>query len=230
MSVLSTLIRHDATLQYRYGIYAAYAFVVAFYVVVLTLGRGLLPAWGVGLVIYTDPAAVGFFFLGALVMLEKGEGVRTALAVTSLRAATYLAAKVATLGSISLGASAILILVHGEVANPALLLVAVALSSLAFIGLGIPIALRFRTVNGYLVGSASFLSPIIALAGLALLEPMPVWMALWPPVAQFRLVLVATGYGTASAAEIAAMLVVSIATAAGMLVWATAALRTELGK
>lgn len=230
MSVLSTLIRHDATLQYRYGIYAAYAFVVAFYVVVLTLGRGLLPAWGVGLVIYTDPAAVGFFFLGALVMLEKGEGVRTALAVTSLRAATYLAAKVATLGSISLGASAILILVHGEVANPALLLVAVALSSLAFIGLGIPIALRFRTVNGYLVGSASFLSPILALAGLALLEPMPVWMALWPPVAQFRLVLVATGYGTASAAEIAAMLVVSIAAAAGMLVWATAALRTELGK
>jgi len=230
MSVLSTLIRHDATLQYRYGIYAAYAFVIVFYIVVLTLGRGLLPAWGVGLVIYTDPAAVGFFFLGALVMLERGEGVRTALAVTSLRAVTYLAAKIATLGSISLGACAILILVHGEVANPALLLLAVALSSLAFIGLAIPIALRFRTVNGYFIGSAGFLAPIIGLGGLALLEPMPLWMALWPPVAQFRLVLVATGYGTADAGEIAAMLAVSAVAAAAMLAWATAALHKELGK
>ena len=39
-----------------------------------------------------------------------------------------------------------LIAVHGGVANPALLLLAVALSSLAFIGLGIPIALRFRAI------------------------------------------------------------------------------------
>ena len=68
MSTLSTVLMHDARLQYRYGIYAAYAFVIAFYVVILTVGRGLLPEWGVGLVIYTDPAAVGFFFLGALVM------------------------------------------------------------------------------------------------------------------------------------------------------------------
>jgi fluoroquinolone transport system permease protein len=230
MSTLSTVLVHDARLQYRYGIYAAYAFVIAFYVVILTVGRGLLPEWGVGLVIYTDPAAVGFFFLGALVMLEKGEGVRTALAITPLRARTYLAAKAMTLGSISVGACAILIAVHGGVANPALLLLAVALSSLAFIGLGIPIALRFRTVNGYLMGSSSFLVPLIAPAGLVLLEPMPVWMAVWPPVAQFRLVLVATGYGSASTADIALMLAIAAAAAIAMLIWATAVLRKELGK
>jgi fluoroquinolone transport system permease protein len=230
VSTLSTVVLHDARLQYRYGIYAAYAFVIAFYILVLTLGRGLLPEWGVGLVIYTDPAAVGFFFLGALVMLEKGEGVRAALAVTPLKASTYLAAKAVTLGSISVGACAVLIIVHGGVANPALLLLAVALSSLAFIGLGIPIALRFRTVNGYLVGSAGFLTPLIALAGLALVDPMPVWMAIWPPVAQFRLVLVATGYGSASLAEIVFMIAISAAAAAAMLVWATASLRKELGK
>lgn len=230
MSTLSTVLLHDARLQYRYGIYAAYAFVIAFYVAALTVGRGLLPEWGVGLVIYTDPAAVGFFFLGALVMLEKGEGVRTALAITPLRARTYLAAKAMTLGSISIAACAILIVVHGGVANPALLLLAVALSSMAFIGLGIPIALRFRTVNGYLVGSAGFLTPLLGLAGLALLEPMPVWMAIWPPVAQFRLVLIATGYGAASMPEITLMIAIAAAAAAAMLIWATASLRKELGK
>jgi len=163
-------------------------------------------------------------------MLEKGEGVRAALAITPLRARTYLAAKAATLSSISIAACAILIVVHGGVANPALLLLAVALSSLAFIGLGIPIALRFRTVNGYLVGSASFLTPVIALAGLALIEPMPVWMAVWPPVAQFRLVLLATGYGTASTGEVVSMIAVAAATTVGMLIWATSSLRKELGK
>ncbi len=59
---------------------------------------------------------------------------------------------------------------------------------------------------------------------------MPLWMALWPPVAQFRLVLVATGYGTADAGETAAMLAVSAVAAAAMLAWATAAWRKELGK
>ena len=230
MSTVSTFIAHDARLQYRYGIYAAYAFVVAFYIAILTVGRGLLPAWGVGLVIFSDPAAVGFFFLGALVMLEKGEGVRTALAITPLRAQTYLVSKIVTLGGLGFGTSAILILVHGSVANPALLLVAVALTSLSFIGLGMPIALRFRTVNGYLVGSASFLTPLIAPAALALLDPMPVWLALWPPVAEFRLILVATGHGAASAVEISAMLAMSAMTAAAMLIWAHGALRRELGK
>lgn len=230
MSTIPALLRHDARLQFRYGIYFAYTFVVGFYIVVLTLGRGLLPDWGVGLVIFTDPAAVGFFFLGALMMLEKGEGVRTALAITPLRGRTYLLSKATTLGGISIAASVILILVHGSVANPALLLLTVAVTSLTFIGLGIPIALRFRTVNGYLVGSASFLTPVIAVAGFALLEPMPLWMALWPPVAQFRLILVATGYGTASTGEIVTMLATSLAGAVAMLVWATAGLRAEFGK
>ncbi len=152
MSVLSTFIRHDATLQYRYGIYAAYAFVIAFYIVVLTLGRGLLPAWGVGLVIYTDPAAVGFFFLGALVMLGKGEGVRTALAVTSPSRSHLSGGQDRDAGSIS---SRRLRHPHPRPRGrrqPGLAAPRRRALPLAFVGLGIPIALRFRTVNGYLVG------------------------------------------------------------------------------
>ena len=52
-----------------------------------------LPAWAPAFIIFTDPAALGFFFLGALMMLERSEGVRTALAVTPLSAADYLTAK-----------------------------------------------------------------------------------------------------------------------------------------
>ena len=115
MTALVALVGHDARLQYRYGIYVAYAFVVGFYVLVLCLGRGLLPSWALALVIYSDPAAVGFFFLGALMMLEKGEGVRTALATSPVTAAQYLMGKMVTLTSVALLASLIVMLVHRQV-------------------------------------------------------------------------------------------------------------------
>jgi fluoroquinolone transport system permease protein len=230
MSSLLVLARHDTRLQYRYGIYAAYAFVVGFYALVLTLGRGALPAWAIALVIYTDPAAVGFFFLGALMMLEKAEGVRTALAASPATAAQNLAGKIVTLGLLAHRACAVLILIHGSVPHPALLLLAVALTSVGFLGIGVPIALRFRTVNAYLVGSGAFLTPVIAPAALALLDPMPPWLGLWPPVAQFRLILVALGHAPADASEIVVLLAVA-AVAAALGVWlAVAALRGELGK
>ena len=54
-----------------------------------------------------------------------------------------------------------------------LLLSTVALTSVQYIGIGVPIALRFKTVSGYLMGSAGFLTPVIAPAFLALLDPFP---------------------------------------------------------
>lgn len=229
MSMLLVLVGNDARLQYRYGIYAAYAFVVGFYVLALLLGRDVLPAWGVALIVYTDPAAVGFFFLGALLMLEKAEGVRVALAVTPATAGQYLAGKVVTLTGVALIACSVLLLVHPAASAP-LLLLAVALSSVAFLGIGVPIALRFRTVNGYLVGSSGFLIPLIGPAFLALLEPMPAWLGLWPPVAQFRLVLLALGYGRASPLELGLFLLVAVAAAIAAILYAHRQLRRELGK
>ena len=113
---------------------------------------------------------------------------------------------------------------------PPLLLVAVALTSICFIGIGVPVALRFRTVNGYLVGAGGLLTPVIAPAAFALLDPLPVWAMLWPPIAQFRLILVATGYGSATPLEITLMLVVCAIAAAAAVWFAIAVLKREFGK
>jgi fluoroquinolone transport system permease protein len=227
---LLALVRHDMRLQARYGIYLAYGFVVAFYVTVLAGLGGHLPSWAIGVLLYSDPAAVGFFFLGALMMLEKGEGVRTALAIAPAGAADYLAGKAITLTGLSLLAALVIVVtVHPE-ANLGLLLVAQALTSLSFIGLGVPLALRFRTVNGYLVGAGAALTPFLLPAALALFEPMPVWALLWPPAAQLRLILVATGHGMATSIEIALMLASMLVFAAATTVVALVALRRELGK
>lgn len=225
-----TLIGHDARLQYRYGIYVAYAFVVVFYIAALVGGRALLPPWAVALIIFTDPAAVGFFFLGALMMLEKAERVRAAFAVSPVSPADYLVGKTVTLTTVALAASAIIMVVAHDVANPALLLVAVVLTSVAYVGIGIPIALRFKTVNGYLVGSSGFLIPVIAPGFLALLDPTPLLVLVIPAAAQFKLILVAIGAGTADAIELSLALGISAAAAAGAMWLALHFLRKELGR
>jgi hypothetical protein len=122
-----------------------------------------------------------------------------------------------------------LVLLH-RATNPALLLATSVMTSMTFIALGTPIAFRFRTVNAYLVGSSIFLMPVIAPAALALLQPMPVWLGLYPPVAQLRLLLVSSGYGSAAWPEIALMLAVNAACTAAATAYAIRALKRELGK
>jgi fluoroquinolone transport system permease protein len=227
---VATLIAHDARLQWRYGIYAAYAVVLLMYAAIITSAGERLPGWVAATIIFTDPAALGFFFLGALMMLERGEGVRMALAVAPISAADYLGAKATTLTAMALVACAILVaLIHGAT-DPGLLLVSVALTSLQYVGIGVPIALRFRTVSGYLVGSAGFLTPLIAPGFLGLLEPFPLWLAVIPAVSQYRLMLVSTGAAAATPMELGVMLLVAAVAAAGALWLAWRFLKAEFGR
>jgi fluoroquinolone transport system permease protein len=225
-----TLIRQDVRLQYRNGIYAAYAVVIALYAALLLSIGQVLPAWVPALIIFTDPAALGFFFLGALLMLEKSEGVRTALAASPVTAADYLTGKMVTLVGMSLASCLLLVPFIHQVAHPTLLLLSVALTAIQYVGIGVPIALRFKTVNEYLVGSAAFLTPFIAPGLLALLDPFQLWLAVLPAASQFRLLLVASGAVATTPLEVAICLAVSVLAAAGALALAVLSLRRELGK
>lgn len=230
MSGLALLLAHDARLQYRYGVYAAYAFVVAFYIAMIHWGRPWLPPWAVPAIIFTDPAALGFFFLGALMMIEKSELVRLALAASPMTAGQYYLSKLSTLTSLSLVACLALVVAHGRTDNAPLLLLAVALTSIQYVGLGVLAAYRFATVNGYLVGSAAILAPVIAPGFLALLDPLPTALLILPAASQLRLIMVATGAASATAGELALM--IAVCGAAGALAsWAAILrLRREFAK
>lgn len=231
MTRLGALFAHDLRLQYRYGIYVAYAFVIAFYIAVLIGAGNWLPRWLPAFIVFSDPAAVGFFFLGGLMMLERGEGVRLALAASPVTARDYVASKAATLTMLATVATALLIpFLHGLAVRAELLLPAVALTSLAYVGIGVPIARRFRTVNGYLVGAGALLTPAIAPAFLALLDPFPIVLALLPPVAQFRLILAATNAIASPPVEMLLSLAVCAVAAVAALAFAVHDLRRELGK
>ncbi len=229
-SPFATLVVHETRLQYRYGIYLAYAFVVAFYVAILYWGAAYLPAVFIAFVIYSDPAVLGFFFLGALMMLEKAESVRTALSVTPVTVRDYFYAKALPLILLGLVAVSIMApLIHDAIDWP-VLLAAVLVTSLTYLGIGVPIALHFRTVTSYLMGSAGLLLPVILPAFLAFLDPAPVWALFIPTSAQLRLIMNGVGATHDSPLTLVLMLVVSLA-GAGVAVWyGLKRLEQELGR
>lgn len=206
---IGMLIAHDARLQRRYYIWAAYGVVVALYAAFLYFGGAAVPAWSAALVIASDPAVLGFFFLGGLMLLEKAEAARMALAMTPVSAFDYLAAKTVTLTAIALIAVVALGLLMRFSINWPVYLATVVLVSVEFIGLGAAMALRFKTVSGYLIMSGGLLLPLVLPGGLAFIEPMPGWAIALPFAAPMRLLLVSLGGAEAWAGEIAAMLAVT---------------------
>ena len=231
-SRLWALLRHDTRLQRRYGIWYAYAFVIAFYVIVLRLGGDALPPWLKVLVLYTDPSVFGFFFLGALLLLEKSENSRIALAMTPVSAAEYFWSKAITLTLVALIAVLVLLPFLGtppSVMHAALLLPTVILTSLHYIGLGVPAARHFKTVTSYLMGATGWLLPLMGPGAVGFLQQVPLWTLLIPAVSQVVLLRVALGAYHAPMTHLALMLAVSVVAAWGGVKLGVRSLEREFG-
>jgi len=228
-SRLLPLLKNDMKLLIRYGIIAVYAFVVAFYVAAIIYMGELMPAWLIALIIITEPTAFGFFFLGGLMQLEKSEDVRSALAVTPVSALDYFFSKAISMTAIALIAVFVLAIVTNNNINWLMLFAIVTLTSVQFLAIGVPAALYFKTLSGYLIGSITYVVPILLLGMFAFIDPMPVWAIIFPTASEFKLILIATGSGTASTPEIIAMFVVVFITFLASIWLAKNSLEKELG-
>jgi fluoroquinolone transport system permease protein len=168
-----TALRNDLRLQWRYGFWVAYALVVITYLLVLEL----FPAsWGVRdllieLVVFSDPSVLGFFFVGGLMLLERGEHTLQGCFASPLAVDEWLAAKATSLTLIALLASfAIAWPLVGAALRPGLLMLAVVPTSTCFVLIGVVIGTRCSTVNRYLFGGAlvtfPLMIPMVAVFGL----------------------------------------------------------------
>lgn len=229
---LLTLLRHDARLQHRYGIWYAYAFVIAFYVIVLRLAGDVLPPWLKVLVLYTDPSVFGFFFLGALLLLEKSENSRIALTMTPVSAAEYFWSKAITLTVVALIAVLVLLPFLGtppSVTHAALLLTTVILTSLHYVGLGVPAARHFKTVTSYLMGATGWLLPLMGPGAVGFLPQVPLLTLFIPAVSQVVLLRVALGAYHAPMTQLVLMLLVCVVAAWGGVRLGVRSLEQEFG-
>lgn len=165
------LIKNDIRLQFRHGFYFAYAFVSIVYIVLLRLLPPDARAYILPILIFSDPAVLGAFFIGGIVLLEKGESTLQSLFITPIRLHNYIISKVISLTILSILTSLIISIAgYGLNFNPFLLILGGTLTSVLFVLLGLVIVSRFKTLNDYLMGSvpftAIFFVPVIDYFGL----------------------------------------------------------------
>lgn len=184
---LARCVGNDVRLQWRAGLYAVYAVLVAVYVLVLGGLEPGLQRSATALMIYVDPSVLGFFFLGGLMLFERGDGVLDALFVGPLRAGEYIAAKGISLTLLALLSSLALAIGAGVVpTSPPLMLTGVALTSLMITFFAVAIGSRLTTVNRYFFGGAllslPLIAPLVEFVGVAS-HPLFAWLPAAPGLA-----------------------------------------------
>ena len=157
MRRLLASLRWDIVRQIRYQLYTVSVLVVAVWGIALSL----LPdkAWArPGLIV---PALVAynllvtaFYFMTAQVLMEKSEGVLSALAATPLRAGEYLLSKALSLSLLALGESLVIALIlFGAPRRWGLLLGATLLLGVVYTLLGFIAIAKYDSINEFLMPS-----------------------------------------------------------------------------
>lgn len=158
MNRLSSLIRWDILLQYRYGFYYATFFMVALWIVILRQIPENIKVLLLPMILLFDITIFGFYFIAGLVLFEKGERILEGLVVTPLKAKEYLISKMITLTILALMASITLVIfVYGLNFNKILFTLSIMLSSFFFVLLGFIAVARINSINIFLVRSVVYL-------------------------------------------------------------------------
>ena len=161
MKRLLAAIKWDLILQVKYQILSVAAIVTILYTLIFKLlVRDEFDEILI-LLIFTDPAMLGFIFIGALVLFEKGSNTIDALVVTPMRIVEYLFSKVVSLGIIATACALIMAIAgHGPAFNYLLYIYAVFMTSAIVTLLGFAGASRIRSFNQYFIIIPQFLAPL----------------------------------------------------------------------
>lgn len=176
---LRSLFLLDMRFQAKYGFYFLYTTLTVVYVIVLF---ALPQNWrekAAAILIFSDPAAMGLFFMGAIVLLEKSQHTPCAFAVSPVRAAEYIIAKVGSLSAVSLVVATVLALAAG-VNNLCIVLLGTIISSEIFTLLGIIVATKIVSLNQFILWTVPVEIVCFVPAILHLFKITPAWLQYYP--------------------------------------------------
>lgn len=145
-----SLILWDIRFQWRYGFYFIYFVLTVLYVCVLRVLPVDLRQNASSILIYSDPAAMGLLFMGAIVLLEKSQKVLNAMAVSPVKVSEYILAKTAALILISCAVAAV-IGIAAKTPNLTAVIAGTALTSAVFTLIGIVAATKISSLNQFLI-------------------------------------------------------------------------------
>lgn len=176
---LRSLFLWDMRFQAKYGFYFLYAVLTIIYVIVLFAVPESWKEKTAAILIFSDPASMGLFFMGAIVLLEKSQHTPCAFAVSPVRPMEYIMAKVGSLSVISLIVAAILALAAG-VEHLHMVLLGTVISSAVFTLLGIILATKIISLNQFILWTIPTELLCFFPAILHLFRVTPSWFRYYP--------------------------------------------------
>ncbi|MHC1747321.1 MAG: ABC transporter permease [Cellulosilyticaceae bacterium] len=147
---LKRLLLGDIRFQIKYGFYFLYTFITVIYIVVLAFIPPVAKSKVSAVIIFTDPATLGLFFMGAIILLEKSQRVLSSLAVSPIKLWEYIFSKVISLAFISTLVGAVIGVVSGT-QNVLWITVGTFLGSILFSLIGIIVATKVSSLNQFLI-------------------------------------------------------------------------------
>lgn len=145
---LKNLIIGDVCFQVKYGFYFVYVVLTIFYIALLFAFPAHWREKAVSIMIFSDPAAMGLFFMGAIVLLEKSQRVIDALTISPVKVLEYILSKVISLSFISVIVALVLALAAGG-KNLLLVLFGTIFTSVIFSLAGLIAATKTGSLNQF---------------------------------------------------------------------------------
>ena len=150
---MKALLSGDIRFQFKYGFYFLY-------LVFSILYTGLLYAFPLewremtGIVmIFTDPAAMGLFFMGAIVLFEKSERVLDSIAISPVKPVEYVLSKLFSIAIISTLVGLVIGMTSGSISSIFMFITSVFLCSWLFSSVGLIVASHVTTLNQFIIAT-----------------------------------------------------------------------------
>ena len=149
------VIKGDMFFQWKYGFYMLYLLMIIIYYVIFSFLTGNVKDTIVSICVYSDPAAMGMFFMGALILLEKSQRITNTIAISPVTVEEYILGKIVSVGIISEIVGVILML-QGHTENYFLCAIGIFAGSVIFSLCGIIVGAKIESLNQYIIGTLPF--------------------------------------------------------------------------
>lgn len=148
---MKALLLSDIRFQYKYGFYFIYLVFSLLYI-------GILFAFPIKwrkiagiLMIFSDPAAMGLYFMGAIILFEKGERVLNSIAISPVKPIEYVLSKLCSIAIISTVVGTVIGICGSSISNIFAFVVGVFLCSCLFSSVGLIFAANISTLNEFII-------------------------------------------------------------------------------
>lgn len=149
------VIKGDMFFQWKYGFYMLYLLMIIIYYVIFSFLTGNVKDTIVSICVYSDPAAMGMFFMGALILLEKSQRITNSIAISPVTVEEYILGKIVSVGIIS-EIVGVILMIQGHTENYFFCAIGIFAGSVIFSLCGIIVGAKIESLNQYIIGTLPF--------------------------------------------------------------------------